>query len=301
MKPVSVLLIVLTVAAATAAADDPAPKLSAVTDNDRIDVLVDGDLFTTYKFARDQKYPYLYPVAGPVTGESVTTESSNPWPHHHSLFFGCDKVNGGNYWQNSNDEGQIVSAGRTVSTANNQVEIYDLCLWRKPGQEPIIRDTRRIAVSAPNQSIRIIDFEFFLEALIDVTIEKSNHSLFAARIAPALNVDNGGVLIDAEGNKGEDETFGTTSPWCDYYGTRSNVTEGLAIFQHPDNKWYPAPWFTRNYGFFSPTPMNWLEDGEFNLPQGEILHLQYRVVVHEGTTKEAGIAQLFEEYAQRAK
>ena len=38
-------------------------------------------------------------------------------------------------------------------------------------------------------------------------------------------------------------------------GARGGVTEGIAIFQHPGNRWYPSKWFTRDYGFFSPTPM----------------------------------------------
>ncbi|GAF95919.1 unnamed protein product, partial [marine sediment metagenome] len=36
-----------------------------------------------------------------------------------------------------------------------------------------------------------------------------------------------------------------------YSGTRDGITEGIAILQHPDNRWFPAKWFTRDYGFFS--------------------------------------------------
>jgi len=66
---------------------------------------------TCYRAHRSQKYPYLYPLAGPQTGLSLTTETALPWPHHRSLFFGCDRVNGGNYWQEEFDKGQILSAG----------------------------------------------------------------------------------------------------------------------------------------------------------------------------------------------
>jgi hypothetical protein len=90
------------------------------------------------------------------------------------------------------------------------------------------------------------------------------------------------------------------SPWCDYSGTRNSVTEGLAIFQHPDNRWYPAPWFTRDYGFFSPTPMNWLPGDQLDLPKGEKLTLRYRVVVHAGDARQANIASLFDAYQRTA-
>ena len=70
-------------------------------------ITIDGKLFTEFKFKPDQKYPYFYPVNGPKTGKSITTETSEPYPHHHSLFFACDRVNGGNYWQDSLERGRI--------------------------------------------------------------------------------------------------------------------------------------------------------------------------------------------------
>jgi hypothetical protein len=276
--------------------------LTAELRSDRVDVTVDGVLFTAYKVADSQKYPYFWPVNGPTSGETVTTESSEPYPHHHSLFFGCDKVNGGNYWQESNRRGQIVSRGpKIVDASGSRVVFTDECLWQRPQHDPVIRDTRRITVTAPRPTLRLIDFEITLEPLTDVRIEKSNHSLFSARVVPELNVQNAGVLVNAEGNTSEKGTFGVRSPWCDYSGSRNGVTEGIAILQHPGNRWYPCRWFTRDYGFFSPTPMNWLEEGHLVLPQGEPLTLRYRVVVHAGNAETADIADLFEQYRRNAE
>ena len=56
---------------------------------DRVSVYVDDNLFTEYIFTEDWKYPYFYPLNGPRTGETVTTRETEPWPHHHSLFFAC--------------------------------------------------------------------------------------------------------------------------------------------------------------------------------------------------------------------
>ena len=96
---------------------------------------------------------------------------------------------------------------------------------------------------------------------MDVPIRKTNHSLFSARMAADLSVTNGGTMINAEGLKSEKDTFGKSSPWIDFYGKRGDTIEGLAIFQHPSNPWYPSPWFTRDYGFMSPTPMYWPANG----------------------------------------
>jgi hypothetical protein len=42
--------------------------------------------------------------------------------------------------------------------------------------------------------------------------------------------------------------------------------------------------------------MYWLEDGRLDIPKGEPLTLNYRVLVHAGNADDAGIAALFETY-----
>ncbi len=274
-------------------------ELEAKIEGNQVIVTIDGAVFTCYKFDSAQKYPYFWPVNGPSSGQSVTTETSQPYPHHHSLFFGCDRVNGGNYWQDVNERGQIVSKGpKLVKSSGQRIVIIDSCHWRQPGKEPIMRDTRRIRITAPSEGLRYIDFQIHLEPLTDITILKTNHALFSARMVPELSVKSGGTLINAEGGKTEKGTFGVRSPWCDYSGTRHGKVEGLAIFQHPSNRWYPSWWFTRDYGFFSPTPMYWLENGRLEMPTGQTLTLNYRVVVHTGNAQEARIPALFKAYKE---
>jgi len=278
-----------------------AEDLSARIEKDSVVVRVAGEVFTCYKFGAAQKYPYFWPVNGPLSGKSVTTETSQPYPHHHSLFFGCDRVNGGNYWQDVNARGQILSQGPRITRARGRfVEFSDECLWKQPGKDPVIRDKRHIRITAPSKEVRLIDFEIKVEPLMDITILKTNHSLFSARMVPELSVKSGGTLVNAEGRSSEKGTWGVASAWCDYYGSRDGITEGLCIMQHPKNRWFPSRWFTRDYGFFSPTPMNWLEGGKLELPKGQVLELRYRVVVHAGDTKQAKIGELFTEYAKAA-
>jgi hypothetical protein len=281
----------------------PGPgKLSAQRLDDRILVRVDDRLFTSYRFGAGQKYPYFYPVNGPLSGVSVTTESSLPWPHHRSLFFGCDKVNGGNYWQEGNEAGQIVSRGATILKAGpDQVEISDQCDWRKPGASAVLADRREIRIEAPSPTLRVIRFRVALVAQTQVRIERTNHSLFAARVAPELSVEGGGVLRNSAGATGEKGTYGESAAWCDVSGTRFGLREGLAIFDSPKNRWYPSKWFTRDYGFLSPTPFNWLDDAGLRLAPGETLELEYLVVVHAGDAAEAGIAGLFASWAQAGR
>ena len=276
-------------------------KLQAALKDDCVAVSVDGQLFTQYKFSKKQKYPYFYPVVGPRSQQSLTTETSEPYPHHHSLFFGCDKVNGGNYWQESNRRGQILSQGVSLEeVSGDRVVFRDTCLWKQPRQEAVIKDRRVVTITAPSKTMRYIDFEIVLEALTDVVIEKTNHSLFSARMTAALSVASGGTLENAEGATAEEGTFGVASPWCDYSGTwPDGVIEGLAIFQHPENPGFPAKWFTRNYGFFSPTPMYWPADDKATyLKKGETVQLRYRVVVHEKNAVDARIPACYREYGK---
>lgn len=279
----------------------PTPQqVAAKLQNNKVTVTVADKLFTCYKFDKSQKYPYFWPVNGPQSGNSITTESSQPYPHHHSLFVGCDRVNGGNYWQQGNQRGQILSQGpKIVEPSGKRIVFTDKCLWQQPGKKPVILDKRRILITAPGEKIRFIDFEITWEPLTDVTILKTNHSLFSARVVPELSVKAGGTLVNAEGKTAEKQTWGVPSAWCDYTGTRHGITEGIAILQHPANPWFPAKWFTRDYGFFSPTPMFWLKDGRLELPKGQKLILRYRVVVHAGNAKKAQIQKIFQQYKHR--
>ena len=116
-----------------------------------------------------------------------------------------------------------------------------------------------------------------------------------------LSVKGGGVLNNAEGKSGEKKTAGVKSSWCDYYGECFGMVEGLAIFDSPQNIWYPSKWFTRDYGFFSPTNMNWKE-GDFIIKESESVTLKYRVIVHTGTTEQAEIEKLYSQWTEnRAK
>lgn len=275
-------------------------KVTAVKVGNRIDVSINNRLFTQYRFAENEKYPFFYPVNGP-SGFSVTSMRNSLYPHHSSLFFGCDRVNGGNYWQQGLDRGQIRTLrAEILETGEDKVVIENECIWTRPGANSPIRDYRTITITSPSKDLYQIDFEITLEMLMDVKIEKTNHSFFSGRMAPDLAVSSGGVMVNAEGNqgeKGDKGTFGKRSPWMDCYGTRNGLTEGMAIMQHPSNMWYPSPWFTRDYGFFSPTPMYWPEDDKSTqFKKGDTLKLKYRVLVHSGDTEKAEIATEFRRY-----
>jgi len=275
-----------------------AAKITAVKVGSKINITINNKYFTSYIFSEDEKYPFFYPVNGPLSGGSVTSMRNGEYPHHSSLFFGCDLVNGGNYWQEGLERGRIISVNaEIIKQGGDTVIITDECIWSRPGALSPMKDTRKYIITAPSATMTRIDVEIKMETLLDVVIRKTNHSLFSVRMAADLSVTNGGTMVNAEGIKTEKETFGKRSAWMDFYGKRGTKTEGIAILQHPANPWYPSPWFTRDYGFMSPTPMYWPEnDVDTKMTKGTVLVLKYLVLVHGGTTEEAGIAGEFEKY-----
>jgi hypothetical protein len=291
-KNISILLIIICLSNTFAQT-----KIIAQKFNSKIDIIINKNLFTSYIFSEDEKYPFFFPVNGP-SNASVTSMRNANYPHHSSLFFGCDRVNGGNYWQEGLERGQIISIrADIIESGNDKVIIENECIWRRPNASAPIKDTRKITITAPSNDIYQIDFDVTLEMLMDVIIEKTNHSLFSGRMDADLAVINGGTMINSNGEKGEKETFGKKAAWIDFYGKRGDKQEGMAIMQHPSNEWYPAPWFTRDYGFFSPTPMYWPQnDKETVLKKGQTIKLKYRVLVHSGDTSNAKIAEQFEKY-----
>jgi hypothetical protein len=259
-------------------------------------------LVTCYRAHRSQKYPYLFPMAGPLSGLSLTDETTLPYPHHRSLFFGCDRVNGGNYWQEGYETGQILSRGPKVATVSKEmVAVTDTCDWQKPGGPVIIQDQRKITVSVPTERVRVLEWVITLKAVEPVTVQKTNHSLFSMRAALDVTPKGGGNLVNAEGKSGEKATAGVKSAWCGFYGKRSgaDVVEGIAIFDHPKNPWAPTQWFTRDYGFASPTPLNWIEK-PWTISAGDAVTFRYAVVLHAGDPAEANLHGLYKEWASRS-
>lgn len=185
------------------------PSLAAYHDGPQVWVRLGNRILTSYRAHPSQKYPYFFPLAGPVTGLSLTAETELPWPHHRSLFLACDHVNGANYWQDAVHRGQIVSSGPRIEAAPpGSVMILDHGTWRVPGEPAMLTDERRFTVATTGADRWSIDADLRLTAQTDVTVHKNNHSFFAIRAAHDVAPSGGGELVNANGQRGEKETFG---------------------------------------------------------------------------------------------
>jgi Methane oxygenase PmoA len=139
------LLIVIPISAA---------KITAVRVGSKINITIDNKYFTSYIFSDDEKYPFFYPVNGPISRGSLTSMRNAEYPHHSSLFFGCDLVNGGNYWQEGLERGRIISINaEIVKQGGDTVIITDECIWSRPGAISPVKDTRKIIITSPSSTV----------------------------------------------------------------------------------------------------------------------------------------------------
>ena len=280
---------------------DPVPEASGLTaylKDDSIQVRFDNLPVLAYRAASAQKYPYFYPLNGPVSGLSLSTESALPYPHHRGLWLGCDPLNGGNYWaDNGLRSGQILSTELTLDTAqanDSVVRFQQKCRWHRQDSHPF-DDRRSVEISRLDERRTVVDVEFELMAHEDISIRSAKHSFFAMRAAADISPSYGGTLINSNGETGAAGTYGKTADWCGYFGPRRlrpDVTEGIVIMNHPENFGGACPWFTREYGHLSPSPLNFL-DSPWTMASGETLKLSYRVVLFAGTPAEAQLPGLF--------
>lgn len=292
-------------APATGPADRPSAnggpgRLSAYAFESNVWVRVDEQPFTCYRAAKDQKYPYFFPVIGPSTGALMTDEAGGQFPHHRSVFLGCDRVNGANFWQEGLERGQIVSDGPKLESATpERVVITDHCRWMQPGRAPVIDDRRSYAIGIPQAGRRLLDADITLTALTDIHIGTTNHSFFSIRAARSISPAGGGTLVNSTGQSGEKDTFGQKAAWCCFSGTRLGHAESIVLMDHPGNPWSPCPWFTRDYGFMSPTPFYWFKEG-WRLAKGQSVRVRYRVAVLPTAADAREIVSLYDAFAAGA-
>jgi hypothetical protein len=275
--------------------------LTAYQRDQRILVRYDNIPVLSYRASSDAKYPYFYPLSGPKSGLSLTTESALPYPHHRGLWLGCEPLNGGDYWaDNGLKSGQIKSTKLEIVTkkaVKNSVTFVQECQWVRKGSHPF-DDKRRYTITRPTDGLVFIDSDIELTAAEDVSIKSAKHAFFAMRAASDISPAYGGTLMNSEGGIGAKGTYGKTADWCGYFGKRRfrpDVTEGIVIMNHPDNFGGKCPWFTRDYGHLSASPLKF-QKKPFKLAEGSSFKLSYRVVLFVGTPREANLDGIFKSW-----
>ena len=293
-KPVFLFLMLLFSAVAAYPQQDASGKFKKIklvpdADNKKVDILVEGALFTSYIYPDVLKKPVLYPVKS--SGGATITRGwpfeprigeRTDHPHHVGLWFNYGDVNGYDFWNNSPDAARhhkgpfgTIRHRKIDKTVNgkDRGELFVSADWLKADSSVILREKSRFTFRATDD-LRIIDRTVTLRALKDTVYFKDNkEGLFAIRVAKELEhpstladryidssgletkkamVNNKGVtghFISSEGKEG-DAVWGTRAKWVALSGKIKDEKITLLILDHKRNPGYPAYWHARGYGLF---------------------------------------------------
>ncbi len=258
----------------------------------RLDVKVDGRLFTSFCWPEGIFKPILYPVLT-LQGDTITRGFPlNPAPGDHTdhphqvgVWLDYGNVNGVDFWTNGRSgdtgtEGGIIKHVRIerLSSKNGKAYFVSAEKWLGPGGYRILDEHSEYHFSARGQ-VRIIDrittlttgdtaavfkdtkegfFAIRLARQLEMPAGSNDTSDIAAtdtRAAQVTPVVNGtGNYVSSEGLSGE-SVWGTRARWVSLTGIINNEPVSVVICDHPKNPGYPAYWMTRAYGLFAANPL----------------------------------------------
>jgi hypothetical protein len=264
-------------------------ELVRIDEKHKVDVYINGKIFTSYHYPENLEKPFLFPVYS-SDGTVITRgypieprkEERVDHPHHIGIWFNHGSVNGLDFWNNSSaiaaDKkdyyGHIVHQ-KIVKAISGKKGILEVVLnWDDSKGHIILTENTRYIFSGKANS-RTIDHISTLTAVNGpVTIGESKEGLFAIRVDRAFEMpsndssvftddkgnptivkatDNSGVTglyTSSNGLKG-DAVWGTRNKWVILSGIKNNVPISMCIFDNPKNPGYPAYAHARGYGLFS--------------------------------------------------
>ena len=257
----------------------------------RIDILIDGKLFTSYRYEERIRRPVLLPIitAGGnfvTRGFPVETRNSETIDHPHQVGFSFSygDVNEIDYWNNSpyRTPKELEKMGTIVHRkvlkqqgGKGKAELMTLSEWINPKGETILFENTKYIFRTEGKT-RIIDRETILAASIDKVIFGDNkEGVLGLRLARELEQPNDkplkitnekgeisettdnskitGEFLNSEGLIG-DKIWGTESKWASVSGKINDENVTVAIFDNKQNLNFPSFMMVRGYGLLALNP-----------------------------------------------
>jgi hypothetical protein len=283
--------------------------------SDRIEFLIGGEPFTSYVFGDDAApRPYFYPLIGPGGGgltRRFPMETGDPaeptdHPHHRSLWAAYGEVNGQNNWEAR--AGHAVTRFRRFEETHSEDTLIAHSDWLDSQGRLLCRERLEVTIVPLSNGNRLLDWRIALTAPDDAPVtfgDTKEGGLCAVRLAAPLQGDRGGRIENADGAVGEAECWGKASRWCACSGRLSpgENEAGIAILNHPDGFGYPARFHVRSYGLFAANPIARrafdpeAEPGDVTLAPGDTVYYHAAVVVFRGSPRDAGLEELWQQFA----
>ncbi|MEH6769649.1 PmoA family protein [Maribacter arcticus] len=269
------------------------PKVTFIHDeaNKKVEVNLNGKLFTNYIYNGQTPKPILYPI---VTKSGKTVTRGFPYesrpgervdhPHHAGLWFNYGDVNGLDFWNNSyaipdaekEKYGSIIHDD-FLGIDENKGTITVKAIWQSPIMVDLLEETTQFAFSEVDNT-RIIDRITTLKALKDVAFNDNKEGMLGIRVARELELptDKPAEFTDAEGNvtvvkvlnnegvhgnyfsstglTGND-VWGTRNEWVKLESDINGEPVSVTIIDNKDNVGFPTYWHARDYGLFAANPL----------------------------------------------
>ena len=259
-----------------------------------IDVLVGGELFTTFRWPDNMTKPVLYPILT-AAGTEITrgfpiqpkTGERADHPHQIGMWLTYGNVGGNDFWGNGsqglgtrNENGGTIKHLKVdkLTEGTGEGVLVTSEIWVDKTGKELLKENTEYHFMAEG-SIRLIDRVTKLTAAgNDVVLPDTKEGMFGIRVARQLELPDKGeiTLYSADGhpekvkgmsNEGISgnykssegvtglEVWGTRARWMDLYGNIEDEKISLVICDHPKNQSYPTWWHARGYGLFAANPL----------------------------------------------
>jgi hypothetical protein len=256
----------------------------------KVDILIDGKVFTSYIYPSTIKKPVLWPV---VTSGGNEVTRNFPMknkagervdhPHHVGIWLNYGDVNGLDFWNNSDaipaenadKYGTILHQSiKNTKSGEGQGSLETTSVWNDINGNTLLDESSQFVFKADGD-VRVIDRTTTLTAKGQkVTFTDNKEGMFAIRVTRELELpsdkamelsDSHGVItkvaspdnssvtgdyLSSEGITGED-VWATRAKWMKLAGKLNGEDIALVIIDHPKNVGYPTYWHARSYGLFS--------------------------------------------------
>jgi hypothetical protein len=264
-------------------------SLVRVDDKHKVDVFINGTLFTSYQYPTNIEKPFLFPVFAPngsviTRGYPIEPRKGErvDHPHHLGIWFNHGNVNGLDFWNNSSaipankkdTYGHIVHQ-KIVKAEGGKKGILEVELnWDDNKGNTLLKENTKYIFSGDKNSCTFDHISTLTAVNVPVTIGETKEGMFAIRVDRAFEMpsnesliftddkgnpttvkatDNTGVTgmyTSSQGLKG-DAVWGTRNDWVLLSGVKDNTPITFGIFDNPKNQGYPAYAHARGYGLFS--------------------------------------------------
>jgi hypothetical protein len=292
----SITILILLAASFAMHSNSPSQRIRVLPNEsaNRVDIIIDGQPFTSYIWPTKLAKPVLYPIRtarGAVVTRGFPLETRPgervDHPHHAGLWFNYESVNGLDFWNNSEaikpedapKMGTIYHRSiSSVKSGNEQGELEVEADWQTYDKKVLLKEnTRFVFRGGPN--FRSVDRFTTLHAQNEkVVFADAKDGLLGLRVVRALELpsdkpevyadasghvttvaklDNTGVngtYLTSEGKKA-DAAWGTRGRWCNLGGKVGDEPVTITILDHPANPGFPTYWHARGYGLFAANPL----------------------------------------------